>query len=142
MQNLKSWTRESTIGDSQCSPNPNAWPSFRALSLELSERIGIETFFDCTLCGGELNVIRKEAWPFYRTISGVRLYWELEEPKGPKKLARIYFALLGLEPTFLKVVELLAPTVCRSMPTATTLREPSAASVPEVSTRRWKVLLL
>jgi len=32
-------------------------------------------------------VIRKEAWPFYRTISGVRLCWELEEPKGPKKRA-------------------------------------------------------
>ena len=31
-----------------------------------------------------LDVIRKEAWPFYRTISGVRLCWELEEPKGPK----------------------------------------------------------
>jgi len=29
-------------------------------------------------------VIRKEARPFYRTISGVRLCWELEEPKGPK----------------------------------------------------------
>jgi len=29
-------------------------------------------------------VIRKEAWPFYRTISVVRLCWELEEPKGPK----------------------------------------------------------
>ena len=28
-------------------------------------------------------MIRKEAWPFYRTISGVRLCWELEEPKGP-----------------------------------------------------------
>ena len=28
-------------------------------------------------------MIRKEAWPFYRTISGVRLGWELEEPKGP-----------------------------------------------------------
>ena len=27
---------------------------------------------------------RKEAWSFYRTISGVRLCWELEEPKGPK----------------------------------------------------------
>jgi hypothetical protein len=26
----------------------------------------------------------KEAWPFYRTIPGVRLCWELEEPKGPK----------------------------------------------------------
>jgi hypothetical protein len=31
-----------------------------------------------------LDVIRKEATPFYRTISGVRLYWVLEEPKGPK----------------------------------------------------------
>ena len=33
---------------------------------------------------GGLDVIRKEAWPFYRTISSVRLCWELEEPKGPK----------------------------------------------------------
>ena len=33
---------------------------------------------------GELDVIRKEAWPFYRTISGVRLYWVLEEPRGPR----------------------------------------------------------
>ena len=29
-------------------------------------------------------MIRTEACPFYRTISGVRLYWVLEEPKGPK----------------------------------------------------------
>ena len=29
-------------------------------------------------------MIRKEAWTFYRTSSGVRLCWELEEPKGPK----------------------------------------------------------
>ena len=29
---------------------------------------------------------RKEAWSFYRTISGVHLCWELEEPKGPKGL--------------------------------------------------------
>ena len=29
-------------------------------------------------------MIREEAWPFHRTISGVRLCWELEEPKGPK----------------------------------------------------------
>jgi len=33
---------------------------------------------------GGLDVIRKEAWPFYRKISGVRLCKELEEPKGPK----------------------------------------------------------
>jgi hypothetical protein len=30
-----------------------------------------------------IDVIRKEAWCFYRTISGVHLCWELEEPKGP-----------------------------------------------------------
>jgi len=30
------------------------------------------------------DVIRKEARSFYRAISGVRLCWELEEPKGPK----------------------------------------------------------
>ena len=28
-------------------------------------------------------MIRKEAWPFYRPISGVLLCWELEELKGP-----------------------------------------------------------
>jgi len=33
---------------------------------------------------GGLDVIRKEAGPSYITISGVRLCWELEEPKGPK----------------------------------------------------------
>ena len=41
------------------------------------------------LCWAQLkpegpDVIRKEAWWFYRTISGVRLCWELEEPKGPR----------------------------------------------------------
>jgi len=35
------------------------------------------------LCALGPDVIRKEAWSFYRTISGVRLCWELEEPKGP-----------------------------------------------------------
>ena len=29
-------------------------------------------------------MIRTEAWPFYRTSFGVRLWWELEELKGPK----------------------------------------------------------
>ena len=33
---------------------------------------------------GGRYVIRKEAWSFYRTSSGVRLCWELEKPKGPK----------------------------------------------------------
>ena len=31
-----------------------------------------------------LDVIRKEAWPFYRKKSGARLCWELEEPKAPE----------------------------------------------------------
>jgi len=35
------------------------------------------------LCTGGLDRIRNEAWPFCRTSSGVRLCWELEEPKGP-----------------------------------------------------------
>jgi hypothetical protein len=34
------------------------------------------------LCTGGLDVIRKEAWPFYRTRSGVRLRFVLEEPTG------------------------------------------------------------
>ena len=29
-------------------------------------------------------MIRKKAWPFYGTSSGVRLCWELDESKGPK----------------------------------------------------------
>ena len=33
---------------------------------------------------GGLDVIRKEAGPFYRTSSGVRLCWELGEPEEPK----------------------------------------------------------
>ena len=36
------------------------------------------------LCTGGPDVIRKKAWPFYKTISGVFLCWELKEPKGPK----------------------------------------------------------
>jgi len=44
-----------------------------------------DSSFVFPLCfGWGLDVIRKEAWPFYITISGVRLYWVLEEPKGPK----------------------------------------------------------
>ena len=30
------------------------------------------------------DVIRKEAWSFYRIISGVHLCWELEKPKRPQ----------------------------------------------------------
>ena len=39
---------------------------------------------DTILCTGELDVTRKEAWPFYRTIFGVLLWKEPVEPKGPK----------------------------------------------------------
>ena len=39
-------------------------------------------------------MIRKEAWSFYRTISGVRLCWKLEEPKGPEGSCKQ--TLLGL----------------------------------------------
>ena len=36
-------------------------------------------------CTGGPDVIRKEASPFYKTIFGVCLYCDLEEPKGPKR---------------------------------------------------------
>ena len=55
-------------------PGPNSHP-FEDYPLAGSAAI---------LCTGGADVIRKEAWSFYRTISGVRLCWELEEPKGPK----------------------------------------------------------
>ena len=42
-------------------------------------------------------MIRKEAWSFYRTSSGVRLCWELEEPKGPKGLGGIGSSLKVLK---------------------------------------------
>jgi hypothetical protein len=37
-----------------------------------------------TRTGGP-DVIREEAWSFYRTLPGARLCWELEEPQGPKE---------------------------------------------------------
>ena len=48
-------------------------------------RIPFSRFLPRSSVHGESDVIRKEAWPLYRTSSGVRLCWELEEPKGPKK---------------------------------------------------------
>ena len=57
-------------------PEPNSHP-FEDYPLAGSAAI---------LCTGEPDVIRKEAWSFYRTSSGVRLCWELEEPKGPNGL--------------------------------------------------------
>ncbi len=38
---------------------------------------------------GGLDVTRKEAWPFYRTISGVCLCWVLEQLQGPKGLTKL-----------------------------------------------------
>ena len=55
-------------------PGPNSHP-FEDYPLAGSAAI---------LCTGGLAVIPKEAWPFYRTISGVRLCWEVEQPEGPK----------------------------------------------------------
>ena len=43
---------------------------------------------------------RKEAWSFYETVSGVRLCWELEEPKGPKERVRPPVRVEGLESAF------------------------------------------
>ncbi|KAJ1493225.1 hypothetical protein T484DRAFT_2800105 [Baffinella frigidus] len=46
--------------------------------------IPFSLFLPRSFCTGGADVIRKEAWPFYRTNSGVRLWWELKEPKGHK----------------------------------------------------------
>ena len=55
-------------------PGPNSHP-FEDYPLAGSAAI---------LCAGGPDVIRKEAWSFHRTVSGVRLCCELEEPKGPE----------------------------------------------------------
>ena len=44
--------------------------------------MGRQTTQAAILCRGGLDVIRQEAWSFYRAISGVRLCWELKEPEG------------------------------------------------------------
>ena len=56
------------------------------------------------------DVIRKEAWLFYRTISGVRLCWELEEPERPKGpgepgLAMLPYSILMAECLSMVVVD-------------------------------------
>jgi len=58
-------------------------PSFAACELAASWEDLARDEYALSSLGG-LDVIRKEAWPFYRTISGVCLCWELEEPNGPK----------------------------------------------------------
>ena len=47
---------------------------------------------------GGLNVIRKEAWPFYIKNSGVRLFWEFEAPEGPKEHFWIYIERFAATP--------------------------------------------
>ena len=47
------------------------------------------------LCTRGPDVIRKEAWSFYRRNSGIRLCWELEDPKGPAGLCIIADYLLA-----------------------------------------------
>ena len=61
--------------------NPSPSPS---LSLCVNQRLA------AILCTGGPDVIRAEAWSLYRTISGVRLCWELEEPKGPTRLSPVH----------------------------------------------------
>ena len=58
------------------------------------------------------GVIRKEAWPFYRTISGVRLCWELKEPKGPK----------GWAASWHEIQTKLGATLCGEHRTSRTVR--------------------
>ena len=53
-------------------------------TLKLLKNVSGTACIGSILCTGGPDVIRKEAWSFYRTISGVRLCWELEEPQGPK----------------------------------------------------------
>ena len=43
-------------------------------------------------------MIRKQSLSFYRTTSGVRLCWELEEPKGPKLSLREESRERGAQP--------------------------------------------
>jgi len=38
------------------------------------------------LSTGGPDVIPKDAWPFYRTVPGVRLCWELEQIERRKKV--------------------------------------------------------
>jgi len=61
-------------------PGPNSYARLR---------IPFSRFLPQSSVQGGFDVIRKEAWPFYRTSSGVRLCWELEEPKGPKGRGRL-----------------------------------------------------
>ena len=55
---------------------------------DLKEDNPFSRFLPRSSAPGGLNVIRKEAWLFGKTSSGVRLYWEPEQPEGPNGRAR------------------------------------------------------
>ena len=67
-------------------PGPNSHPFEDTLSAGSA----------AILCTGGLDVIQQEAWSLYRTISGVRLCWELEEPKGRKETWPFYRTSSGV----------------------------------------------
>ena len=56
----------------------------RGVALRRGGGVGATALYraDFNITGGR-DVIRKEAWPFYRTIFGVHLCKKLEESKGP-----------------------------------------------------------
>ena len=70
-------------------------------------------------------MIRKEAWSFYRTTSGLRLYWELEDPKGPqghvRPVAGSYHVRVKHSPGALKALprKTNLPAECGSFPEET-----------------------
>ena len=63
------------LGYLLCNPPPS--PPLPSPLLEKSQAVADD------------KLIRKEAWLFCRTSSGVRLCWELEEPEGPKEKLRM-----------------------------------------------------
>ena len=62
------------------------WIHQKAPPCETCEERGWHRLSCAQHCTWGPDVTRKEAWPFYRTIFGVCLYWEFEEPQGPKGL--------------------------------------------------------
>ena len=75
------------------------WIRTSGLSIENSFSSLRNTTGAAILCRGGPGVIRKEAWPFYRSVPGVRLCWELEEPRGPKGPKRNATTLKHCDPT-------------------------------------------
>ena len=75
------------------------WIRTRGLSIKNFLSLACVKPVAAMLCTGGPDVIRKEAWPFYRAISSVRLCWELEEskePEGPWRVAGGASGCLGV----------------------------------------------